>query len=383
MENLIYFDNNATTPVDPRVLEAMMPFFLTEFGNASSTHQFGMQVSEVVKRSRQSVADLIGATRDEIIFTSGATQSINQALKGYALLNQKNGNHIVTLMTEHKAVLDTCKYLESIGFDVEYLPVKKDGIVDLNSFEKSLRPTTLMACVMMVNNETGVFQPMKEISSITQQMGILLFSDMTQAVGKMTVNVKELGIDIAAFSGHKFYGPKGIGGLYINGLKRKSIKVAPLLHGGGHENGDRSGTLNVTGIVGMAKASEIAIQEIPVDATRVRELRNRLEGNLLRLPGTTVNGSIEKRMYNVTNICFPGMDANVIVEKLKDIAVSNGSACTAAIFEPSHVLKALGLPDDKSLSSIRFSLGKFNTFDEVESVSKVFEKEYNQFLKYA
>ena len=372
MERIIYLDNNATTRTDPRVLNAMLPYFAEEYGNAASTHHFGMSINEAVGVARKQVADLIGADEGEIIFTSGATESINLALKGYALANQDKGKHIITVKTEHKAVLDTCNYLESIGFEVTYLSVKSDGLIDIGELKMSLRSDSILVCVMLANNEIGVLQPLIEITDITKDAGVILMSDATQAVGKIPIDVNDIGIDFMAFSGHKFYGPKGIGGLYVRNLKKKKIKIEPLQHGGGHENGLRSGTLNVSAIIGLGEACEIAKEEMKADASRISYLRDELEKKLLQLPGAFINGSIENRMYNVSNICFPGMDANMMIAKMKNIAVSNGSACTAAIIEPSHVLKAIGLSDDNSMASLRFSLGKFNTKEEVEKVNQVF-----------
>lgn len=371
MSNLIYLDNNATTRADPRVLAAMMPYFTLEYGNASSTHHFGASINEIVHASRKKVADLIGSDEGEIIFTSGATEGINLALKGFALANQHKGKHIITVTTEHKAVLDTCKYLETIGFDVSYLPVKSDGLIDLKYLKCEIRSDTILVCVMAVNNEIGVRQPLKEIANITHEAGAIFFSDATQAVGKVETDVNEIGIDLMTFSGHKFYAPKGIGVLYVRALKKNKINLEPLLHGGGHENGLRSGTLNVPGIVGLGEACEIAKNEMRKDAKRILVLRDELENELLKLPRAYVNGSVASRIYNVSNVCFPGMDANVMIGKMKNVAVSNGSACTSAIVEPSHVLKAIGLSDDDALATIRFSLGKFNTREEILNVSRI------------
>lgn len=383
MENFIYFDNNATTPIDSRVLEAMMPFLESNYGNASSHHQFGLSISNAVEESREKIANLISSKASEIIFTSGATESINLALKGYALANQHKGKHIITINTEHNAVLDTCKYLETVGFDVSYLPVKNSGLIDLNDLKNELRKDSILVCVMFVNNETGVLQRIKEIAEITHKSDAVFFSDATQAIGKIPIAVEELGIDMVSFSGHKFYAPKGIGGLYVRGLKKSTIKLDVLLHGGGHENGIRSGTLNVPGIVALGKACEIAREEMNENAERISGLRDELESELLKLPGTFVNGSIENRIYNVSNVCFPGMDANVMIGKMKNVAVSNGSACTSAIIEPSHVLTALGLSNDDAFASIRFSLGKYNNRSEVQTVTKLFHELFiKSILKY-
>lgn len=362
MEELaIYLDNNATTPVDPRVLDIMLPFLINNFANASSTHQIGLGANMAVKTAREQVAELIGAETGEIIFTSGATEAINLAIKGVAENYQSKGNHIITVQTEHAAVLDSCRYLQSRGYDVTYLPVSANGLVDLNELSNALREDTILVSVMHVNNETGVMQPIKEVAELTHEAGALFMCDGTQAVGKISVDVESLGIDLLAFSGHKFYAPKGVGALYV----RKGIKIPALLHGGGHERGLRSGTLNVPGIVALGAASDLAQKEMQEDAVRIGRLRDRLEQRLLQIPGSYINGDINNRLYNVTNICFPGQDANVIIGRLKSIAVSNGSACTAAIIEPSHVLQAMGLSDDDSFASIRFSLGRFNTEKDI------------------
>lgn len=374
MDRIIYLDNNATTRTDPRVLEAMLPYFSEEYGNAASIHGFGMYSSNSVRIARKQVALLIGSEESDIIFTSGATESINLALKGFALANQKRGKHIITVETEHKAVLDTCKYLESIGFEVTYLPVKKDGLVDIDNLKRELRLNTILVCVMLANNEIGVIQPVREIGKIVREAGVMFLSDATQAVGKIPVDVNNYDVDFLAFSGHKFYGPKGIGVLYVRNLKSSGKNLEAILHGGGHENGLRSGTLNVPGIIGLGKACEIAMGEMKIEAERISKLRDQLESELLKVPMSHVNGSTELRMYNVSNLCFPGTDANVLIGRLRNIAVSNGSACTAAIVEPSHVLKAIGLTDDDALASIRFSFGRFNTQDDIREASTAIQK---------
>jgi len=358
---IIYLDNNATTPVDERVLDAMFPFLKENFANPSSTHHFGTIINEAVKSARTQVADLIDADGKEIIFTSGSTEAINIALKGVAENYSDKGKHIITVSTEHKAVLDTCKYLETRGYEVTYLSVQKNGLIDLNELKKSLRSDTILVCVMYVNNETGIIQPIKEIASLAHEVGALFMTDATQAVGKIGINVAKEGVDILSLSGHKMYAPKGIGALYV----RKGVKLPTYTHGGRHENGLRSGTLNVPGIVALGKACEIAEQEMKQDAERIASLRNKLENELLKIPNTFLSGNIESRIYNVSNICFRGFDANMIIGRMKNIAVSNGSACTSAIVEPSHVLIAMGLSSEDAFASIRFSLGRFNTEDEV------------------
>ncbi|MFA6057846.1 MAG: cysteine desulfurase family protein [Taibaiella sp.] len=362
----IYLDNNSTTPIDKRVLDSMMPFLTNSFANANSTHQFGIDSNKAIKIARQQVATLIGAESHEMIFTSGATEAINLALKGVVEQYFVKGNHIITVATEHAAVLDTCHYLERCGYEITYLSVKPNGLIDLNELKAALRADTVLTTVMYVNNETGVIQPIKEIAQLTHEVGALFICDGTQAIGKIPVDVEALGIDLLAFSGHKFYAPKGVGALYI----KKGIRLPPMIHGGGHERGLRSGTLNVPGIIALGAASELAQKEMRYDAMRVGDLRDRLEQQLLQLPRAYVNGNTENRLYNVTNICFPGEDANVIIGRLKTIAVSNGSACTAAIIEPSHVLQAMGLTDDDAYASIRFSLGKFNTAEDIMTTAE-------------
>lgn len=377
--NISYLDYNATTPIDPRVLDAMLPFLKENFANPSSTHYFGTTINEAVKSSRTQVADLIGADEKEIIFTSGSTEAINIALKGVAQSYSHKGTHIITVSTEHKAVLDTCKYLETRGYEITYLSVQQNGLIDLNELKKSLRSDTVLVCTMFVNNETGIIQPIKEIASLAHEVGALFMTDATQAVGKIEIDVDALEIDLLCLSGHKMYAPKGIGALYV----RKGIKLSAYTHGGGHENGLRSGTLNVPSIVALGKACEIAEQEMQQDSVKVAKLRNELEKELLNISDTFVNGSTENRIFNVSNICFKGQDANVMIGRMKDIAVSNGSACTAAIVEPSHVLRAMGLSNDDAFASIRFSLGKFNTAEEIKTVVKTISELSKRMLGYA
>jgi len=365
-EQIIYLDNNSTTPIDPRVLEAMLPFLKDNFANSSSTHYFGQSINEEVKEAREQIADFINADSNELIFTSGATEAINIAIKGVAESYSNKGKHIITVSTEHKAVLDTCKDLERKGFEVTYLPVQKDGLIELTELEQAIRLDTILVSVMHVNNETGVIQPIKEIASIAHEKGVLFMTDATQAVGKIEINVDDLGIDLFCFSGHKMFAPKGIGALYV----RNKINLTQQTHGGGHEQGLRSGTLNVPGIIALAKACEIASQEMEQNQTRISELRDRLETELLKLPNTSVNGNLENRIFNTTNICFKGQDANVLIGRMKNIAVSNGSACSSSVVEPSHVLTAMSLSNDDAFASLRFSLGKFNTKDEIKTVVK-------------
>lgn len=364
--NILYLDYNATTPIDPRVLDVMLPFLKENFANPSSTHYFGSNINESVKTARTQVANLIGADETEIIFTSGSTEAINIAIKGVAENYINKGKHIITVLTEHKAVLDTCKYLETKGYEITYLTVQKNGLINLDELKKSLRSDTILVSVMYVNNETGVIQPIKEISALTHEIGALFMTDATQAVGKIEIDVDNLGIDILCLSGHKMYSPKGIGALYI----RKGINLPAYTHGGGHENGLRSGTLNVPSIVALGKACEVAEEEMEQDAKRIVLLRKDLETELLKISGTFVNGSTERRIYNVSNICFRGRDATVMIGRMKNVAVSNGSACTSAVIEPSHVLTAMGLDNNDAFASLRFSLGKFNTEEEIKTVVK-------------
>jgi cysteine desulfurase len=374
LENIIYLDNNATTPIDKRVLDAMLPFLTENFANASSSHHFGITANQAVKKARAQVSDLIGAEENEIIFTSGSTEAINIALKGVAENYSSKGRHIVTVSTEHHAVLDTCKHLESKGYEVTYLPVSKEGLIDLNEMKDFLRADTILVCVMYVNNETGVIQSIKQIASLAHEVGALFMTDATQAAGKIEIDVDALGIDLLCMSGHKMYAPKGVGALYVR-QRINRVKLPAFIHGGGHERGLRSGTLNVSGIVALAKACEIAQADMKQDAERISGLRNDLEYELLKIEGTFVNGKVEDRIFNTTNICFRGNDANVMIGRMKNVAVSNGSACTAAVVEPSHVLTAMGLSDDDAFASIRFSLGRFNTREEILfSISEIVQK---------
>lgn len=369
----IYLDYNSTTPIDPRVLEAMLPLLEDNFANPSSTHHFGQSINEKVKQAREQIADFIKADSNELIFTSGATEAINLAIKGIAESYSSKGKHILTVSTEHKAALDTCKELERKGFEVTYLSVLKNGLIDLSELEKAIRPDTILVSVMFVNNETGVIQPIKKISSIAHEKGALFMTDATQAVGKIDVDVDELGIDLLCFSGHKMYAPKGIGALYVRQRGNK-VKLTPQIHGGGHEQGLRSGTLNVPGIIAMAKACEIAGQEMSEDYKKIAQIRDSLEAQLLKIPNASLNGDSRSRIYNTTNICFQGQDANVLIGRMKVIAVSNGSACSSAVVEPSHVLKAMGLNDEDAFASLRFSLGKYNTIEDIENVCSSLKK---------
>jgi len=362
----IYLDNNATTPVDPRVLETMIPFFLEDFGNAASkSHFFGWKAEEAVDYAREQVANLINANSKEIIFTSGATESNNLALKGVFEMYAEKGNHIITVSTEHKAILDACKHLERSGAEITYLPVGSDGLITLNQIEQAVKPNTILVSVMYGNNELGVIQPIKEIGEFCKSKGILFHTDATQAVGKIDVDVIEDGIDLLSFTAHKMYGPKGVGALYVR-RKNPRVKVTAQMDGGGHERGMRSGTLNVPGIVGFGKACEIAKQEMHDEAVRLEKLRNKLENSLLELEESYVNGSTSNRLPHTTNISFKYVEGEGLMMGIKDIAVSSGSACTSASLEPSYVLKNLGLDDELAHSSIRFGLGRFTTEEEID-----------------
>jgi cysteine desulfurase len=373
-KKIIYLDNNSTTAIDPRVLDAMMPYLTTNFANANSTHQFGVGAYNAVKEARKQVAEIIGAETNEIVFTSGATEAINLAIKGVAENYAHKGKHIITVSTEHSAVLDNCKFLETKGFEVTYLPVQNDGLIDIDFFKSHLREDTILVSVMMVNNETGVIQPIKELAVLTHEVEAIFMTDATQAVGKLEFNVDDLDIDLLCFSGHKIYAPKGVGALYVR-QRGNRIKIPALLHGGGHERGLRSGTLNVPGIVALGKACELAQKELEGKQKQIKELRDYLETLLLTIENSFVNGSVEHRLYNVTNICFVGADSEAVIMGLSNsendlplIAVSNGSACTSASIDPSHVLVAMGLDENQAFNSIRFSLGKYNTKEEIDIV---------------
>lgn len=365
----IYLDNNATTPCDPRVLEQMLPYFNEHFGNAASrSHPFGWHAEEAVDYAREKVAELIDADPKEIIFTSGATESDNLALKGVFEMYAGKGNHIITLKTEHKAVLDSCQKIEKMGGQVSYLDVERDGRVNLKKLEDAITDKTILVSVMWANNETGVIQPIKEIGEICARHGILFMSDATQAVGKIPVNPREMGVHLMAFSGHKMYGPKGVGALYVS-RKNPRVKVTAQMDGGGHERGMRSGTLNVPGIVGLGAAAEIAKREMAEDAARLSKLRDKLQHGLMdRLEEVYINGNEEHRMPHVTNLSFKHVEGEGLMMTFnQNIAVSSGSACTSASLEPSYVLIALGLGDDLAHSSLRLSLGRFTTDEEIDA----------------
>ena len=375
----IYLDNNATTPMDPRVLEAMTPYFLDHFGNAASrNHPFGWAAEEAVDYAREQVARLIGADPKEIIFTSGATEADNLGIKGVFEMYASKGNHIITATTEHKAVLDTCKHLEKLGAEVTYLNVQPDGLVDLKELEAAIKPTTILIAIMYANNEIGTVMPIKEISAIARKHGVLAFTDGTQAVGKIPVDVNKDGIDLMAFTGHKMYGPKGVGALYVR-RKNPRVKVTAQLDGGGHERGMRSGTLNVPGIVGFGKACELCQLEMAADTERISKLRDKLETALLQLEEAYVNGSTQHRLPHVSNISFKHVEGEGLLMGFnKNIALSSGSACTSASLEPSYVLKALGLGDDLAHSSLRFGLGRFTTDEQIDYTIKAISETVNK-----
>jgi cysteine desulfurase len=366
----VYMDNHATTPLDPRVLEEMLPYFKDRFGNAASrNHAFGWVAEEAVESARERIAKLIGATNKEIIFTSGATESDNLAIKGVAEMYREKGNHIITAVTEHKAVLDTCKRLEKYGYRVTYLPVQKDGLIDLDDLKRALDDKTILVTIMAANNEIGVLQPIEEIGKMCRERGVIFHSDATQAVGKMPIDVNKQFIDLMSISAHKMYGPKGVGALYVR-RKNPRVQLSPVIDGGGHERGMRSGTLNVPGIVGLGKACAIATEEMPKEACHLAGLRNRLKEKIMsRLDEVYLNGSMEQRLPGNLNISFAYVEGESLLMGINDIAVSSGSACTSATLEPSYVLKALGTGDDLAHSSIRFGLGRFNTEAEVDYVA--------------
>jgi cysteine desulfurase len=363
----IYLDHNATTPCDPRVVEAMLPYFSQNFGNAASHHHpFGWKAKEAVDYAREQVAGLIGASASEIVFTSGATEADNLAIKGVFEMYAGKGNHIITCNIEHKAVLDTCRHLEKTGAEVTYLQVKADGQVDLNELEAAIKPTTILIAIMYANNEIGNIMPVREIGAIARRHGVLFFTDATQAVGKIPVDVENDNIDLLAMTAHKMYGPKGIGALYVR-RKNPRVRITAQMDGGGHEKGLRSGTLNVPGIVGLGMACERCKEEMPQESVRLSILRDKLESALLiPIDGVSINGNKVNRLPHVTNLHIKDVDSNGLLMAIqKNIAVSSGSACTSATPEPSYVLKALGLSDELAHSSLRFSLGRYTTEEQI------------------
>ena len=366
----IYMDNHATTPMDPRVLEEMLPYFREKFGNAASrNHSFGWVAEEGVETARERVAKLIGAATKEIIFTSGGTESDNLAIKGVAEMYKEKGNHIITAVTEHKAVLDSCKRLEKNGYRVTYLPVQKDGLIDLEDLKHAMDDKTILVTIMAANNEIGVIQAIAEIGKLCHERGVIFHTDAAQAVGRMPIDVIKQNIDLASISGHKMYGPKGTGALYVR-HKNPSVQISAIIDGGGHERAMRSGTLNVPGIVGLGKACAIATEEMPHESCRLAGLRNRLKDRIMnRLDGCYINGSMEHRLPGNLNVSFGHVEGESLLMGINDVAVSSGSACTSAMVEPSYVLKALSVGDDLAHSSIRFGIGRFNTDAEVDYVA--------------
>jgi cysteine desulfurase len=363
----IYLDNHATTPIDPRVLEVMLPFLTGKFGNAAShSHPFGWEAQSAVANARSQIARLVGASPGEIVFTSGATESDNLAIAGVAEACQDKGNHIITVATEHKAVLDTSRHLEMRGYNVTYLQVGPQGLIDLEQLGNAITDKTILVSVMAANNEIGVLQPIAEIGKLCRERGVLFHSDAVQALGRVPINVEEMNLDLASLTAHKNYGPKGCGALYV----RAGVRVDPLIFGGGHERGMRSGTLNVPGIAGFGRACEISLEEMPEESCRIARLRNRLRDRLLaELDGVLINGSIDNRLPGNLNMSFLHVEGEALMTGLKDIAVSSGSACHSDKVEPSHVLKALGLSDEAAGSAIRFGVGRFNSEAEIDFVA--------------
>lgn len=370
MKTPIYLDNHATTPTDPRVVDAMLPYFTQKFGNAASrNHSFGWEAEEAVEKARKQVADLIGATAKEIVFTSGATESNNLAIKGVAQMYAEKGNHIITAASEHKAVLDTCKHLEKEGCRVTYLPLKGDGLIDLEMLQEAITDKTILVSIMYANNEIGVVQPIAEIGKLCKERGVLFHTDAVQAVGKIPVNVIKDNVDLLSLSGHKLYGPKGVGALYVR-RKGPRVQLTAQIDGGGHERGMRSGTLNVPAIVGLGEACALAQREMAEETVKLRGLRDYLRDRLMNeLDEVFINGSWEHRLPHNLNISFAYVEGESLLMGINEIAVSSGSACTSATLEPSYVLKALGMGDDLAHSSIRFGIGRFNTKEEVEYVA--------------
>ena len=368
-KNRIYLDYSATTPVDPEVLEAMLPYFTDVFGNAASrNHSYGWEAEEAVEKAREQVADLIGATAREIIFTSGSTEANNMALLGIIEMYKERGNHIITCLTEHKAILDPAHYLETKDVDVTYLEVDKDGMIDLEKLKKSITDQTILISLMAANNEIGVLHPIKEIGKIAHEKNVFFHTDATQAVGKVPIDVEEMNIDLLSLSGHKIYAPKGVGALYVR-RRNPRVRISPIVHGGGHERGMRSGTMNVTGIIGLGKACEICKNTLQQSMKNIKALRERLhKGLTAKIDYLVLNGHPEKRLPGILNLSFCYIEGESLMMGIEDIAVSSGSACTSASLEPSYVLRALGVGDEAAHSSIRFSIGRFTTEEEIDRV---------------
>src|SRR5690606_10208472 len=365
----IYFDHSATTRVDPRVLETMLPYFCEKYGNAASrSHAYGWTAEAAVERAREQVAAMIGAHPKEIVWTSGSTEANNLAIKGVAEMYREKGNHLISVVTEHKAVIDPIKHLEQQGYRATFLPVDKAGQIDLDALRAAITDDTILVSVMAANNEIGTVADIAAIGAICKEKGVLFHSDATQCPGKMPLDVQAMNVDLMSLSAHKFHGPKGVGALYVR-RKNPRVRLSPIIDGGGHERGMRSGTLNVPGIVGMGAAAELVVAELDAGIERLRALRDRLEQGLLaRVPGAHINGDVRRRLPHLTNISFPYVEGESLIMGIKEVAVSSGSACTSASLEPSYVLKSLGLGDELAHSSIRFSLGRFNTEEEVDYV---------------
>jgi len=372
----IYLDYNATTPVDHRVVDAMLPYFTEKFGNASSDHVFGWDAGEAVENSREQIAGLVNCKPTGITFTSGATEAANLALFGFCERNRSKGNHIITCKTEHKAILDSMKALESKDFEVSYLDVDPEGNINLKELEHAITSRTILVCLMLANNETGLIHPMSDIEKIVHSKKVKLMSDITQAVGKISVSLKEMNLDLAIFSSHKIYGPKGIGALYIN--KKNKVEIGPHIFGGGQEKGLRPGTMNVPGIVGFGKAAEIAFSEMEGESARILQLRNKLESGLKNIEGAIINSEACERLPNTTNVSFENIDGTLLLRKLNILSISHGSACTSNTIHASHVLKAMGLSDEMALSSFRISLGRDTGIEDIEFAVKEITKTVNQ-----
>jgi cysteine desulfurase len=366
IDTITYLDYNATTPVDERIVEIVNDYFRHFYGNASSLYSFGNESKIVVDKAKANIGDLLNVESENIYFTSGATESINFALKGLALHPNNTKKHIITCYTEHKAVLETCNYLESIGFNIDYLPVNKQGSVDLALLKSLINADTLLICLMWVNNETGLIHPIEEIGRIAKESGVYFVCDGTQGVGKLSIDIYNSNVSILCFSGHKLYAPKGVGGLYIDRSITKQNKIQPLIHGGGQENGLRSGTYNVPLIAGLGTACDIARNEMKTNETKIKQLQVFLESELLKIEGAYINGNPNVRIYNTVNVFVPGLDTEIFIGMNKDIAVSNGSACSSALVQPSHVLIAMGLSSEDAMNSLRISLGKHNTKEDID-----------------
>lgn len=365
-DTITYLDYNATTPVDERVITLVNEYFSSFYGNASSLYSFGNSSKKSIDKAKNDIGNLLSGDPESIYFTSGATESINLALKGLALHHTNTKKHIITCSTEHNAVLETCDYLESIGFKIDYLPVNRLGMINLDLLKSTINDDTLLICLMWVNNETGVIHPIEDIGKIAKQSDIYFVCDGTQGIGKLPIDIVKSNIDILCFSGHKLYAPKGIGAIYIDDSITKQNKIQPLIHGGGQERGLRSGTYNVPLIAGLGLACDIAQNEMAINESQIKQLRDYLESELLKFKGVYINGSLQNRIYNTVNVCIPGFETEIFIGMNSDIAVSNGSACNSALVQPSHVLLAMGLSNNDAMNSLRISLGKYNTKKDID-----------------